>query len=136
MKTLHAFFLATALSLLASALAQAPANLNGRWQGSYVCPQGRTGLYLDLNQGAGNSYSAVFSFFALKDNPGVPKGSFTMSGTVNDAGVLRLQAGQWIEQPADYITVNLSAVVLAKNSRMIGQILSPGCSTLSLTKQR
>lgn len=79
----------------------------GTWTGSYVCSQGRTGLKLVIQAGPDRTLTATFNFFALSSNPGVPSGSYTMTGTRNSTGADFTQ-GQWINQPPGYEMVDLS----------------------------
>jgi hypothetical protein len=102
--------LAFATALIAtSAHAQA---LNGTWEGRYVCGQGVTGLTLtvtdDHNPNAPHALTATFNFYAVEENPSVPSGAFTMSGTHSPArNSIVLTGGDWLERPTDYEVVNL-----------------------------
>ena len=78
--------------------------------------------------------TATFNFYALPGNPGVPSGSFTMTGTYSAAGV-DLTQDQWISQPAGYEMVNLSSGPPAPNGTVLaGSITTPGCSTFTVTR--
>ena len=114
-----------------------PAVLTGTWTGSYVCPQGRTGLGLVIQAVPGGTLTATFNFYAVPDNPLVPSGSFTMAGTYSAAG-LDLRQSHWISQPAGYLMVDLSAgppteggTVLSGN---VAAPVHPGCATFTVTK--
>ena len=55
---------------------------------------------------------ALFHFYAAPENPGVPEGCFAMAGFFNQASsTLNLTAGQWIVQPHNYRTANVSGLV-------------------------
>lgn len=111
-----------------------PAALTGTWTGSYVCSQGETGLSLDIDAAPGGALTATFNFYALPDNPGVPSGSFTMTGTYSAAGV-NLTPGQWISQPAGWEMVDLSSGPPVQNGTVLaGSVTTPGCSTFTVTR--
>jgi hypothetical protein len=81
----------------------------GTWKGSYLgCGQGPTGLRLVVKPAGrtGNRLKATFNFYALASNPGVPTGSYTMTGFYFPGGVV-LDQDHWISQPAGYSMVNL-----------------------------
>jgi WD40 repeat protein len=111
--------------------------LTGTWTGSYVCGQGTTGLSLVTQAGRGGSLTATFNFYAVPHNPGVPSGSFTMTGTYSAAGV-RLSRSQWISQPFGYIMTNLRAGLPTKGGTVLrGSVRTPGlptCKTFAVTK--
>jgi|GEM_PF-2208590 len=105
--------------------------LLGTWTGVYDCAQGETGLRLTIERGPGPAdIRAVFAFSPTEDNPDVPRGSFSMTGTVAD-GLLQLHATTWIRQPRGFVTVDLRAPVTEVDpSRIAGEIVDgPGCST-------
>ena len=58
-----------------------PLTGRARWTGSYECPQGLTGLTLDVDVTVDQLVSGVFSFFPLPANPGVGTGSFSLAGS-------------------------------------------------------
>jgi len=111
-----------------------PAALTGTWTGSYVCSQGKTGLRLVIQAEQNGTLSATFNFYAVPDNPGVPSGSFTMTGTYSAAGI-NLTNGNWINQPTGYEMVDLSAGPPIEGGTVIaGGVTTPGCSTFTVTR--
>jgi hypothetical protein len=111
-----------------------PAALTGTWTGSYVCSQGDTGLRLVTQAAPDGTLTATFSFYAVPDNPGVPSGSFTMTGTYSAAGV-DLTHNQWISQPAGYEMVDLSSGPPVQDGTVLaGSVTTPGCSTFTVTR--
>lgn len=78
----------------------------GRWEGTYTCAMGDAGLRLIIEEPQGDAAQAVFEFFPLPGNPGVPPGSFRTTGRI-EGGVVVFQAGDWIVQPPGYVTVDL-----------------------------
>lgn len=111
------------------------------WQGQYVCAQGPTALTLNIEQrcvASGCEVSAVFEFGPLPANPSVPHGSYRMRGDVNqnDRGeaVLVLRPEQWIEQPANYMMVGLTATSDAGQQNMQGHIDNQACGEVSLQR--
>ncbi|MFJ4716356.1 serine/threonine-protein kinase [Streptomyces sp. NPDC088785] len=106
-------------------------DLSGRWDGSYLCNQGITGLSLTVEQHGDGSADAVFSFYPAPSNPGVPRGSFAMEGTYT-GGVLTLRASHWIDQPPGYAAVNLSATYDSSTpDHLDGLVYGANCTTFS-----
>jgi hypothetical protein len=111
-----------------------PAALTGIWTGSYVCSQGQTGLRLVIQATPDGTLTATFNFYALPGNPGVPSGSFTMTGSYSAAGV-DLTQDQWISQPAGWEMVDLSSGPPIQNGTVLaGSVITPGCSTFTVTR--
>ncbi|MFF3327000.1 serine/threonine protein kinase [Streptomyces sp. NPDC002889] len=108
--------------------------ITGRWLGSYVCNQGITGLSLTIEDEGDGDVSAVFSFFPDPSNPLVPRGSFAMSGTYVE-GELTLDADYWIEQPPDYLTVDLDAEYDPDTpGHLDGNVYGANCSSFSVAR--
>jgi hypothetical protein len=111
-----------------------PASLTGTWTGSYVCSQGETGLSLVIQAAPGGTLSAVFNFYAVPDNPGVPSGSFSLTGTYSAAGV-NLTPDQWISQPPGWEMVGLSAGLPTQDGTVLsGNVTTPGCGTFTVSR--
>ena len=103
------------------------------WEGAYDCPQGETGLTLTLDPAADGTTTALFHFYEAPGNPGVPEGCFTMSGTLNRAtGAFDLQAGRWLLQPRDYVSVDLHGTLQDGGAALQGAVAGPGCTTFVL----
>lgn len=73
-------------------------DVTGQWKGTYTCGQGLTGFNLDISDEGGGAVSAVFSFGPVESNPGVPNGSYSMTGRL-DPQSLTLTPKAWIEKP-------------------------------------
>jgi hypothetical protein len=107
----------------------------GEWRGAYGCNQGVTGLTLTVDQSDAGDITAVFEFYAVPDNPGVPRGSFNMEGTY-EGGTLSLVGTDWIDQPTGYVVVDYEA----NNERGIdpnklyGTVLGEGCTLFTMDK--
>lgn len=113
-----------------------PANTSivGTWVGSYTCSQGLTGLQLIIAASANDQLTATFNFYPLPNNPSVPSGSFSMTGTFSPNSVV-LNQDQWINQPPGYVMVNLVGVPpSASTPTFAGSVLGPGCTTFSLDR--
>jgi hypothetical protein len=107
------------------------AKLIGTWKGSYLgCQQGPTALKLLVrrDRSSGDELSATFKFSALKTNPGVPNGSFKVTGFVFPNWVV-LIGTTWIHHPGSYQIVSLVGAPPAAK-RFTGRV--PSCSTFSL----
>lgn len=110
--------------------------LTGTWQGTYMCSQGLTGLTLSVDAGADGTARALFDFYAVPENPGLPSGSFTMNGR-HTPGRLELVADEWIEQPPNYVTADVSASFGDLGDDVLSGVLvapTAACSTFELTK--
>lgn len=113
------------------------ASIIGSWAGTYTCLQGLTGVSLTITDDANGRAEALFHFFAVPANPGVPTGCFTQSGTY-DARTrqLVLHGGRWLLQPDGYLTVGFSGRMDRAGSSMTGKVLGPrGCTTFRLARQ-
>ena len=72
---------AAGLARCRQARALSPARLTGTWTGTYFCPQGWTGLRLVLKAASNGTLAATFDFYPIDGDPGVPSGSFTLTGS-------------------------------------------------------
>lgn len=107
----------------------------GTWKGGYGCNQGLTGLTLTVEDEGDGQVSATFEFYAHPDNPGVPSGSFSMTGTY-EAGRLSLQGEEWIEQPEGYVMVGYESVtdLGIDPNRIYGTVSGQGCSVFEMRR--
>jgi eukaryotic-like serine/threonine-protein kinase len=111
-----------------------PARLTGTWTGTYFCPQGWTGLRLVLKAASNGALAATFDFYSIDGNPGVPSGSFTLTGSYSARG-FRLRPGHWISEPPDYLMVSLTAPAPDNNdTTLTGSVTGPGCTTFSVSR--
>jgi hypothetical protein len=112
--------------------------LTGTWSGSYTCGQGPTGLTLEITGNTFGAVAAVFAFYELPENQGVPDGRFAMRGFYEFTGALRLNADEtdWIVKPDGYQTVDLEGVVTDDLTSFSGNVLPQVfCATFSVTRQ-
>ncbi|HEX6372820.1 MAG TPA: hypothetical protein VF006_28115 [Longimicrobium sp.] len=107
--------------------------VTGTWRGSYICAQGLTSLRLDLRGGEDGRVEGTFSFSAHPDNPGVPRGSYRVYGRLTSGLVLRLEGGEWIDQPEGYFPVPLVGRMELERVRYYGFVDFLGCETFSVT---
>jgi hypothetical protein len=109
--------------------------LTGEWVGTYTCSQGLTGLTLDMTGHQNGAVDAVFMFYAVPENPGVPTGTFRMHGVYMHGRELRLDPVEWISQPAGWHMVGLLGTISADLSTYSGYVAgSTGCTTFSVTR--
>lgn len=116
--------------------ASAQNRLAGRWQGTYYCAQGLTGVTLTI-RGDDERAEALFHFYPVPENPNVPVGCYTMLGNVDTAsGTINLESdeSQWILQPPNYITVNFRGRFAGDRQRIVGRVEGPGCSTFTMRR--
>ena len=109
-----------------TALAQsAPPILVGTWRGSYVCLQGKTRLTLIIDSQSNDGFNGYFHFHPPKSNPVAREGCFGVSGRIDPAGRVTIDAGQWIARPEGYVTVNLDGRLAGNGRSMSGDVHGP-----------
>lgn len=130
-----ALVFASALAGPVAAHAADADSLDGVWEGSYICGQGRTFLRLTLDGSWDGQVSGTFFFSSVSWSGGqnltVPDGSFRVAGRLDDSGNLTLNGVSWIQQPENYSMVNLSGRVLrdSKGPFLRGSVSGvSGCS--------
>jgi hypothetical protein len=103
------------------------------WKATYGCTQGLTGLTLVLTRVTETELTATFYFYAVPGNLDVPAGMFSMKGTYDPATrTVSLRQDRWIQNPADYLMVDLRGTVDAAGRTFTGQVDYPGCSDFHL----
>jgi hypothetical protein len=107
----------------------------GAWEGAYGCAQGVTGLTLTVEAPVDGQVSAIYKFYAAPENPGVPDGSFRMTGTYEE-GKLALVGSEWIDRPPGYEMVDYesNADVGIDPHHLFGTVLGPGCTLFTMDK--
>ena len=123
-----------ALAAYPVSLAPAAGALTGTWVGTYVCSQGETGLRLVIQAAASGVLTATFNFYAVPSNPGVPTGSFTMTGSYAYPAGVKLTQGQWINQPSGYLMVDLTASPPTRDGTVLNGTITSCSSNFTLTK--
>lgn len=107
----------------------------GTWVGSYSCRQGITGLQLQLKAFSQEQLAGVFSFFPVSSNPNVPYGSFNVNAMVRRDGKLVVRAGNWIQRPRGFSTVNLEGQISSDSQSISGRVLTYGCSGFQVQRK-
>jgi hypothetical protein len=140
-RILAAVFIAAALLTVGDVRSQssAPSSLRdfaGTWSGSYICPQGVTGLTLFVDPRSGD---AVFSFYPLPNNPDVASGEFTMLGHFDARSEqFVLVPDGWHERPSGYVMVGLIGQIDAVTRHFVGTVWSTSrlapCRTFDLQR--
>jgi hypothetical protein len=134
-------------TLLTAGLALCPARLAasrplvsaddwiGLWRGTYVCNQGITGLFLTVRRSSADDVTAVFRFFAIPENPGVPIGEYEMAGRLGSQNNhLQLLPLWWIQAPPQYVMVGLKGDYDEATGEYSGRVLGPGCAKFILRR--
>lgn len=103
----------------------------GTWTGTFVCNQGLTGMRLTIKGAGGDRLTATLEFYAVASNPGVPDGSYVLTGDYSGASMV-LAPDYWISQPSGYVMVGFTA--LTRDNAMNGTVQGPNCSTFSATR--
>jgi hypothetical protein len=108
----------------------------GTWDGEYECTQGLTGITLAVEDRGDFAVEASYQFYEVAQNPGVPSGSYRLTGAFAD-GAMSLQPAEWIDQPSGYIMVPIesSAAGPLPPSVMAGRVQDPGCQDFLLFKR-
>jgi hypothetical protein len=107
----------------------------GLWRGSYVCHQGVTGIYLTVQRASDDDVTAVFKFFAVPENPGVPDGEYDMTGWPGPQdNHLQLYSHKWIKAPPGYVMVGLDGDYDEATGEYSGRVRGPGCTRFILRR--
>jgi hypothetical protein len=108
------------------------------WLGRYLCAQGATGMHLTVDATEHATAIARFEFFPLDENPGVPPGSYKLTGIVSaDAtGALSidLTPEAWINQPTGYLMVGIVGSTDPARQTLKGKMDHPTCTTFEATR--
>lgn len=132
---LTAVLILSAVSPAASRPLVSADDWTGVWRGTYVCAQGVTGLFLTVKRLEAGDVAAVFKFFAVPENPGVPSGEFDMAGTPGvEANHLDLFPRQWIRRPPNFVMVGLDGDYDEVTGGYSGEVRGPGCSRFMLRR--
>lgn len=122
--------------VLAAAMAAqaAVADPVGSWRGEYFCNQGLTGMTLEIARAEPDAeLRAIFVFYEVDANPGVPDGCYEMSGRYDPAsGHVVLTAGAWIRRPIGYVTVDLDGALDQSGETFSGAVFGYNCTTFEL----
>ncbi len=113
----------------------AATGFSGSWTGTYTCAQGLTGIDIMFDAPANGEITAVFSFYAVASNPGVPSGRFRVVGTAPGPGdrQLTLFPDAWIQRPTGYAMVGVDLQLTPDGKAMRGKLSgAPGCTTALL----
>jgi len=105
----------------ASAARDPMTEILGTYEGYYYARQGQTGVTLTVYR-EGDQVKAIFDFYNLPDRTNSQEGSFYMDVTYSN-GSYYFDAGEWIEKPSTYITLDI------QNAKLNGYILTGTMST-------
>ena len=112
-----------------------PADLAGRWEGTYRCQQDTIGMALDLSAPAGGRVQARFEFFPTGSGLSFQPGSFEASGSFDPASRrLRLDAGSWLERSWGFQKHELAGEVGSDCRTIQGRILTSGCRDFQIRR--
>ena len=106
----------------------------GTWTGGYDCGQGLTGLTLTIDDVGDNKVEAVFEFYEVPENPGVPSGSYRLEGAYDDHGLV-MEGVEWIERPAGYLMVGLESDFITRPDYFAGVVTDRSCTAFLLERQ-
>ncbi len=134
-------FLAACAPTVSQGPAPVPADatgISGVYQGRYLCSQGITGLTLTLKGTPEGNVEATFDFYAVPENPGVPSGSYLMTGIFFSDASLHLDPVRWIRQPPGYVMVPMRGKITEEEGRLVykGTIPEPGCGAFYVVRVR
>ncbi|MBR0653638.1 hypothetical protein [Plastoroseomonas arctica] len=124
------------LALLLASSAATAQQVSATWVGHYTCPQGNTAVNLTIIEPKPGVLNAWFHFQAPPDNPFVPTGCYTMTGTYDAASRhVRLDPGAWLHQPFGYVMVGLDGEVSPDGTTFEGQIDHPACGDFATSRR-
>jgi hypothetical protein len=125
-----------------TAHAEEPAvsKLTGTWAGSYVCPQGETGVRVSIASQSGSQFSGTFHFFPLPSNGRAKEGCYRVRGEIGSKAEVTITAIRWISQPEGYVMVGLQGLFDAKLKTITGDVVPPAdvgavCTTFQLVQR-
>jgi hypothetical protein len=118
---------------LASGTPSPLASLVGSWYGTYTCPQGPTGLHLQVAPEKAGAAPVMLNFYPVPANPSVPQGSVRFRGTLSGTTV-HLTPVAWVVQPAGYVFTDFVGALPAGRDVFSGTVTGPGCTTFSLQR--
>lgn len=116
-----------------AAVPPVPGSPAGLWQGTYTCAQGLTGITMLIADGENGSLNAIWDFYAVSSNPGVPTGAVALTGSHSGSQV-SLTPNRWIYQPAGYGAGPLTMTIGADGNTLSGPVRLAGCTTLALSR--
>jgi hypothetical protein len=90
-------------------------------------------MRLTITGSGGDTVRATVEFYAVAGNPGVPDGSYVLTGNYSASSGLVLIPDHWINEPAGYGMVGLSGPSPSGNS-MRGTVQGVNCTTFSVTR--
>jgi hypothetical protein len=106
-------------------------DVNGRFEGSYVCSvEGETRLRLDLQANPNGRLTGTFTFGGTN---GTPIGSYTMRGLWSPESFF-LSADQWVQQPEGFVMANVNGY-LAQGGGLAGEVVYQGCTGFNVTRK-
>ncbi|MBR2490270.1 MAG: S-layer homology domain-containing protein [Ruminiclostridium sp.] len=105
----------------ASAAKDPMTEILGTYEGYYYAHQGQTGVTLTVYR-EGDGVKAIFEFYNLPNHTNAKEGSFYMDVTWSN-GSYYFDAGEWIEKPSTYITLDI------QNAKLDDYILTGTMST-------
>jgi hypothetical protein len=106
--------------------------LSGEWVGTYTCYQGLTALTLTIEPD-GEQWAGIFAFGPDKRNKSVPRGSYELVITQDEAGI-HMVPGPWIEQPERYGAVALNGTLSDNLMTLSGDVHFEGCTEFTTTR--
>jgi hypothetical protein len=109
----------------------AASDVNGRFEGTYVCSvEGETRLRLDLQA---NSNGRLIGTFTFGGTNNTPVGRFSMRGLWS-AESFFLSADEWIERPNGFVMTNIKGY-LAQGGGLAGEVLYEGCTGFTVFRK-
>jgi hypothetical protein len=100
--------------------------LSGKWNGTYTCVQGLTGLTLTMSGNWLGNVEGTFEFYPTPQNPRVPAGKYNMKGTYSK-GTLVLSGQSWVDRPKSYMMVGLNGRVASTPEGQVFSGTVPEC---------
>lgn len=124
------------VALLLGGTAASAQQVTATWVGHYLCAQGNTAVNLTIIEAKPGVLNAWFHFQAPPDNPFVPTGCYTMTGTYDGlTRQLRLAPGGWLHQPEGYEMVGVAGEVSTDGAALEGLIDNPSCGRFATTRR-
>lgn len=109
-------------------------SLTGVYSGQYRCPQGQglQGVQFVLEGDSIGNVNGVMEFSPVSSNPTTESGSYRVSGTLGQNGILNLKPIEWVKPPISYGMLGFQFKV--GDNKWSGKVTDPGCSTAAVTR--
>jgi hypothetical protein len=130
-------FLAVLVAVAGGGPAGARSAADGAFKGRYTCGAGLAGLTVTITSDNRGRLRALLRFYDLPQNPGVPSGTYRLTGRlVSTSRQVTLIPQRWVVQPPGYTMTGIAGVLSRDGRTIAGRLTGdPACGAITLTRQ-